>query len=86
MATTYPGETPFAIDGTGQVVRPGDAVIVSPRGMWTSSGPAVVKAILDHEVEVSYPFHEDAFCRPCEIRRADDHERTPDGSPLWCWL
>lgn len=88
MAYPLPGETPFTIDGTGRVIRPGDKVVVhSRRGFFASSGPAVVVAIDDMDVvEVRFPFDEDALRHPTEICRADDHERTPEGDPLWSWL
>jgi hypothetical protein len=88
MANPLPGETPFAIDGTGRVIRVGDAVEVRPISCSEIAGPAVVLDICREETscaivrcgrqEGMIPLH--------RIHRADDHERTPTGLPLWSYL
>lgn len=87
MANLFPGETPFAIDGTGRVIRPGDDVIVYPRrALFVSAGPGVLTAIGAKLVTVAFPSGEPGLCHPAEICRADDHERTSAGDPLWTWM
>jgi hypothetical protein len=86
MGHSLPGENPFVIDGTGRVVRVGDEVVVCPRRtLFASAGPATVTGIVGDSVGVHFPFDEDETLQPIEIFRADDHERTPHGDPLWCW-
>ena len=75
------------ISGTGQVVRPGDRVIVRDLTFTDSSGPGVllecapyagtVAVRLDHSPAAPY------FVEATRIMREDDTERA-NGQPLWC--
>lgn len=70
----------FAIDGTGQVIRPGDEVFYRGALMGDSDGSGHVTEIISEDfVRVSSAG--EVFVG--KIVRADDNERDLSGSPLW---
>jgi hypothetical protein len=76
----------FIIDGTGQVVRAGDRVIVARLLMSGSAGPGVVTEIVDeHAVRIRFDSGQEDGALSTRVSREDDVERH-NGLPLWHWL
>jgi hypothetical protein len=87
MGDPFPAEHPFFVDGTGQIVRPGDEVIVAARTLSSPSGHGTVAGVLGGDYAL-VRFGADAAVavHVNSIHRADDAERTPAGLPLWSWM
>lgn len=78
----------FIISGTGQVVRPGDRIIVRNLTFTGNSGPGILLECAPYAGTVAVRFDhspaEPYFVDATLVMREDDAERV-NGQPLWCW-
>jgi hypothetical protein len=75
----------FIIDGTGQVARVGDRVIVAPLTFNSDAGPGVITEIVGEDaVRVRFDAGPESVALTTRVSREDDTERH-NGRPLWHW-
>jgi hypothetical protein len=77
----------FVISGTGQVIRPGDRVVVRHTTWSEYCGPGVMVEVFSEEVAIvrfDHRLGENLPTVVTRLMREDDEERVRD-RPLWCW-